>query len=256
MLRWSGTKFIILIVSLNSLKKIAELSGGERSRLLFVGLSLAKYHFLLLDEPTNHLDIEGKEELAHCLTHFEGGLLLVSHDRELIESSCNRFWYINDGQLVEMTYLDAVYEAMSVGNQVVSLEVSEATPSSVLLSKSESSENYHSETAQNDEELSLERLLELEELLTQIEHMPEDYVERAEKAKERERRDRVRGERLLAQEEAQARKMEIAMRRSRQPPKRKTGKPVMMRSKPLFQRKKVEKKDETDENAADEQYFA
>ena len=96
----------------------------------------------------------------------------------------------------------------------------------------------------------------LEELLTQIEHMPEDYVERAEKAKERERRDRVRGERLLAQQEAQARKMEISMRRSRQPPKRKTGKPVMMRSKPLFQRKKVEKKDETDENAADEQYFA
>ncbi|MCB5358236.1 ABC-F family ATP-binding cassette domain-containing protein [Vibrio lentus] len=148
-------------------QKIAELSGGERSRLLFVGLSLAKYHFLLLDEPTNHLDIEGKEELAHCLTHFEGGLLLISHDRELIESSCNRFWYINDGQLVEMTYLDAVYEAMSVGNQVVSLEASEAAPSSVLLSKSEFSENHHSNTAQNDEELLLERLLELEELLTQ-----------------------------------------------------------------------------------------
>ncbi|MFA0553159.1 ABC-F family ATP-binding cassette domain-containing protein [Vibrio lentus] len=148
-------------------QKIAELSGGERSRLLFVGLSLAKYHFLLLDEPTNHLDIEGKEELAHCLTHFEGGLLLVSHDRELIESSCNRFWYINDGQLVEMTYLDAVYEAMSVGNQVVSLEASETAPSSVLLSKSEFSENHHSNTAQNDEELLLERLLELEELLTQ-----------------------------------------------------------------------------------------
>lgn len=113
-------------------QKIAELSGGERSRLLFVGLSLAKYHFLLLDEPTNHLDIEGKEELAHCLTHFEGGLLLVSHDRELIESSCNRFWYINDGQLVEMTYLDAVYEAMSIGNQIVSLEASEASPRSVF----------------------------------------------------------------------------------------------------------------------------
>ncbi|MFS1861529.1 ABC-F family ATP-binding cassette domain-containing protein [Vibrio lentus] len=148
-------------------QKIAELSGGERSRLLFVGLSLAKYHFLLLDEPTNHLDIEGKEELAHCLTHFEGGLLLVSHDRELIESSCNRFWYINDGQLVEMTYLDAVYEAMSVGNQVVSLEASETAPSSVLLSNPEASENCNSETAQNDDELLLERLLELEELLTQ-----------------------------------------------------------------------------------------
>ncbi|MFA0014344.1 ABC-F family ATP-binding cassette domain-containing protein [Vibrio lentus] len=147
-------------------QKIAELSGGERSRLLFVGLSLAKYHFLLLDEPTNHLDIEGKEELAHCLTRFEGGLLLVSHDRELIESSCNRFWYINDGQLVEMTYLDAVYEAMSVGNQVVSIEAGGETPSTVL-SRSTTSENQFPELAQNDDELLLERLLELEELLTQ-----------------------------------------------------------------------------------------
>ncbi|MEZ8878960.1 ABC-F family ATP-binding cassette domain-containing protein [Vibrio lentus] len=147
-------------------QKIAELSGGERSRLLFVGLSLAKYHFLLLDEPTNHLDIEGKEELAHCLTHFEGGLLLVSHDRELIEGSCNRFWYINDGQLVEMTYLDAVYDAMSVGNQVDNLEVGGETPSTVL-SRSTVSENQHSELVQNDDELLLERLLELEELLTQ-----------------------------------------------------------------------------------------
>ncbi|CAK3639566.1 ATPase subunit of ABC transporter with duplicated ATPase domains [Vibrio crassostreae] len=147
-------------------QKIAELSGGERSRLLFVGLSLAKYHFLLLDEPTNHLDIEGKEELADCLTCFEGGLLLVSHDRELIESSCNRFWYINDGQLVEMTYLDAVYEAMAVGNQVDSLEVGGETPSTVL-SRSTTSENQSPELAQNDDELLLERLLELEELLTQ-----------------------------------------------------------------------------------------
>ncbi|CAK1843453.1 ABC-F family ATP-binding cassette domain-containing protein [Vibrio crassostreae] len=147
-------------------QKIAELSGGERSRLLFVGLSLAKYHFLLLDEPTNHLDIEGKDELADCLTCFEGGLLLVSHDRELIESSCNRFWYINDGQLVEMTYLDAVYEAMAVGNQVDSLEVGGETPSTVL-SRSTTSENQSPELAQNDDELLLERLLELEELLTQ-----------------------------------------------------------------------------------------
>ncbi|WP_299137436.1 ABC-F family ATP-binding cassette domain-containing protein [uncultured Vibrio sp.] len=147
-------------------QKIAELSGGERSRLLFVGLSLAKYHFLLLDEPTNHLDIEGKEELAECLTRFEGGLLLVSHDRELIESSCNRFWYINDGQLVEMTYLDAVYDAMSVGNQVDSLEAGGETLSTVLL-RSSTTENQHSELVQNDDELLLERLLELEALLTQ-----------------------------------------------------------------------------------------
>ena len=95
----------------------------------------------------------------------------------------------------------------------------------------------------------------LEELLTEIEQMPEDYVEKAEKAKEKERRDRVRGERLLAQQEAYAKKLEISMRRSRQPPKRRTGKPIMARSKPLFRRKKVEKKEEEDEHAADMQYF-
>lgn len=150
-------------------QKIAELSGGERSRLLFVGLSLAKYHFLLLDEPTNHLDIEGKEELANCLTQFEGGLLLVSHDRELIEKSCNRFWYINDGQLVEMTYLDAVYEAMSVshqGNNVETCSVSIQSNSIVCVdSGSELSKTDHQQS-QNDEEGLLERLLELEELLS------------------------------------------------------------------------------------------
>ncbi|WP_373943683.1 ATP-binding cassette domain-containing protein [Vibrio chagasii] len=150
-------------------QKIAELSGGERSRLLFVGLSLARYHFLLLDEPTNHLDIEGKEELANCLTQFEGGLLLVSHDRELIEKSCNRFWYINDGQLVEMTYLDAVYEAMSVshqGNNVETCSVSIQSNSTVCVdSGSELFKTAHQQS-QNDEERLLERLLELEELLS------------------------------------------------------------------------------------------
>jgi ATPase subunit of ABC transporter with duplicated ATPase domains len=60
------------------------LSGGERSRLLFVGLTLARYSLLMLDEPTNHLDMEGKEALADTLQQFEGGVLLVSHDRQLI----------------------------------------------------------------------------------------------------------------------------------------------------------------------------
>lgn len=150
-------------------QKIAELSGGERSRLLFVGLSLAKYHFLLLDEPTNHLDIEGKEELANCLTQFEGGLLLVSHDRELIEKSCNRFWYIKDGQLVEMTYLDTVYEAMSVshqGNNAASCSASIESNSIVCVDSGSELFKTDHQQSQNEEERLLERLLELEELLS------------------------------------------------------------------------------------------
>ncbi|MCW1427435.1 ATP-binding cassette domain-containing protein, partial [Klebsiella pneumoniae] len=68
-------------------QRISSLSGGERSRLLFVGLTLARYSLLMLDEPTNHLDLEGKEALAETLQSYNGGVLLVSHDRQLISQS-------------------------------------------------------------------------------------------------------------------------------------------------------------------------
>lgn len=89
-------------------QSVSTLSGGERSRLLFVGLSLARYSLLMLDEPTNHLDMEGKEALAQTLQSFEGGVLLVSHDRQLISQSCNRFWFVDDGELSEWHDLDAI----------------------------------------------------------------------------------------------------------------------------------------------------
>lgn len=90
-------------------QKVSTLSGGERSRLLFVGLTLARYSLLMLDEPTNHLDMEGKEALAETLQQFEGGVLLVSHDRQLISQSCNRFWLIEDGRLSEWHDAEAVF---------------------------------------------------------------------------------------------------------------------------------------------------
>ncbi|HAU5563403.1 TPA: ABC-F family ATP-binding cassette domain-containing protein [Serratia fonticola] len=92
---------------------VGSLSGGERSRLLFVGLTLARYSLLLLDEPTNHLDMLGKEELAEALNQFEGAVLLVSHDRNLIASSCNRFWLIQDQQLSEWHDFEPVIEQLS-----------------------------------------------------------------------------------------------------------------------------------------------
>lgn len=93
-------------------QKVSTLSGGERSRLLFVGLSLARYSLLLLDEPTNHLDIDGKAALAETLCNYPGGLLLVSHDRQLISQSCNRFWLIDECGLSEWPDADAVYEQL------------------------------------------------------------------------------------------------------------------------------------------------
>lgn len=95
---------------------VSALSGGERARLLFVGLSLANYSLLMLDEPTNHLDMDGKLALAEEISRFEGGLILVSHDRELIEKSCNRFWYIDGNRLTEYHDLDQVYDAIRALN--------------------------------------------------------------------------------------------------------------------------------------------
>ncbi|ANR77412.1 ABC transporter [Kosakonia sacchari] len=93
-------------------QRVATLSGGERSRLLFVGLSLARFNLLMLDEPTNHLDMAGKEALAQTLQQFSGGVLLVSHDRALISSSCNRFWLVENGKLSEWHDAEAVFERL------------------------------------------------------------------------------------------------------------------------------------------------
>jgi ATPase subunit of ABC transporter with duplicated ATPase domains len=93
-------------------QRVDSLSGGERSRLLFVGLTLARYSLLMLDEPTNHLDMEGKEALAETLQSFAGGVLLVSHDRHLMQQSCNRFWLIENGVLEEWHDADAAWERL------------------------------------------------------------------------------------------------------------------------------------------------
>ncbi len=110
-------------------QKVSTLSGGERSRLLFVGLSLASYSLLLLDEPTNHLDMEGKEALAATLREYPGGLLLVSHDRQLISQSCNRFWLIDENGLSEWHDVDEVYARLH-GNERLQSPATQTPPQS------------------------------------------------------------------------------------------------------------------------------
>lgn len=132
---------------------VSALSGGERARLLFVGLSLANYSLLMLDEPTNHLDMDGKLALAEEISRFEGGLILVSHDRELIEKSCNRFWYIDGNRLTEYHDLDQVYDAIRA------LNADSGTGNSVLPAAPEPSAPV------SDEEDSLAALITLEEKL-------------------------------------------------------------------------------------------
>ena len=67
-------------------KPVRLLSGGERGRLALAKLALQNYNLLLLDEPTNHLDLPSQEILQAVLSEFKGTILLVSHDRYLIDA--------------------------------------------------------------------------------------------------------------------------------------------------------------------------
>ena len=75
------------------------LSGGEKARLL---LALTAFHapnLLILDEPTNHLDVDSREALIHALIEYDGAVILISHDRHLIEASADRLWIVRDGSV-------------------------------------------------------------------------------------------------------------------------------------------------------------
>jgi ATP-binding cassette subfamily F protein 3 len=81
-------------------KRLGDLSGGERSRVALVRLTLTPANFLLLDEPTNHLDIPAREALERVLDAYQGTLLLVSHDRALIDALATQVWVIAEGRLI------------------------------------------------------------------------------------------------------------------------------------------------------------
>ncbi len=78
------------------------LSGGERVRMLFSQLMITRPNTLLLDEPTNHLDLESISALAEGLAAYQGTLLLVTHDRDLLTEACNRIWHVTGrGEIVD-----------------------------------------------------------------------------------------------------------------------------------------------------------
>ena len=81
------------------LKPTHALSGGEAARLIFCRLMLQKPNFLLLDEPTNHLDLESINALNIALQKYEGTVLLVTHDHDLIDEVATRIWHFDHGHI-------------------------------------------------------------------------------------------------------------------------------------------------------------
>ena len=66
------------------------LSGGEKARLLFALAAFHAPHILVLDEPTNHLDVDSREALIMAINDYEGAVILISHDRHIIETCVDR----------------------------------------------------------------------------------------------------------------------------------------------------------------------
>lgn len=77
--------------------KCANLSGGEKARLLLALTAFHRPHLLILDEPTNHLDVDSREALIHALMDYEGAVILISHDRHLVAATADRLWIVKDG---------------------------------------------------------------------------------------------------------------------------------------------------------------
>jgi ATP-binding cassette subfamily F protein 3 len=79
--------------------QVGKLSGGERARLMLALATLDKPNLLILDEPTNHLDIDARNELLTALNDFDGAVILVSHDRRLVEATADRLLLVADGKV-------------------------------------------------------------------------------------------------------------------------------------------------------------
>ena len=77
--------------------KVAQLSGGEKARLLMGLASFNGPHLLILDEPTNHLDIDSRAALIEAINDYRGAIILVSHDRHLLEACADRLWVVDGG---------------------------------------------------------------------------------------------------------------------------------------------------------------
>ena len=107
-------------------KRVEMLSGGERSRLRLLTLLVGDANFLLLDEPTNHLDMGSVEALADALEDYTGTILLVTHDRHLIDRVATRVLEINDGRLLNHLSAARYWEARNERLGIVPAPAQEA----------------------------------------------------------------------------------------------------------------------------------
>ena len=144
-------------------KLVEVLSGGERGRLALAKLALSGANLLLLDEPTNHLDIPSQEVLEAVLDAFQGTILLVSHDRYLIDALATQIWEIDEVQGILRTFKGSYsqYHAQLEAERMAELEAKQNTPVA--------REPVRKPVSSADQRRKLARLKEVEALIDQLE---------------------------------------------------------------------------------------
>ncbi|MGV8955041.1 MAG: ATP-binding cassette domain-containing protein [Cypionkella sp.] len=94
------------------------LSGGERARLLMGLITFSGPGMMILDEPTNHLDIDSRDALVHALNDYEGAVLIISHDRHLVEATCDSLWIAEGGTIKALDEdLDSYQRSITGGKE-------------------------------------------------------------------------------------------------------------------------------------------
>jgi len=155
-------------------KKVSVLSGGERGRLALAKLALSDANLLLLDEPTNHLDIPSQETLQTVLAEYEGTILLVSHDRYLINALGTQVWEIDVHeaglQVFDGSYRE--YQAHREGEARAAEAKKQASEEPVVAYRSQKIAKNRAKATERNRETRLgeveERIMELEERLIEL----------------------------------------------------------------------------------------
>jgi ATP-binding cassette subfamily F protein 3 len=185
--------------------KVGKLSGGERARLALALITRDAPHMLILDEPTNHLDVDAREALVQALNEYEGTVVLVSHDRHMLELTADRLVLVDGGTATEFSGTIEDYTDFILGKG----------PAKEKMSKADRKEDKKAAAASREAQAKLKRdvsdaeadLAKLEVVLSAIDRAMLDPVSAANEYKNLTMGElsQRRGKIVAAQEAAEAR---------------------------------------------------
>ena len=166
-------------------QKVEDMSGGEQARLALAIVAYQKPNLLLLDEPTNHLDLDMREALSLALSTYKGALILVSHDRHLLEAIADKLWLIDNGNVSEFNGdLNDYQEFLNKKNREYKEKLNEKTqkqPNQNLVSEKAKAKTYKTKEQKKLEAQKRQSLrplkLEIEKLEKQMEKIKKSLAD-------------------------------------------------------------------------------